>query len=224
MTEYYLYINLIIMILVGFIGIVATLAGFLGIQRRRPLFIIHRGWFLGYYLLFFVFTTLLLASLGINALEIDNEKISFGTVLVVVLISAFLTFLLAVLPSLWGSRSTSSVMILGINGKVMDLLGQALEKEGIAYREINEYIKLPDLDAMIHTTQWSVVGYAALKIDPKKARPVLGKIIQTIKAYDKDHSDHFSLRFMILLVFFGLVLSGVGVLLAYSLIKIIAIV
>lgn len=162
-----------------------------------------------------------MASYGIRIIQIDNEIIRFESILVVILLSALAAFLLGVLPRLWRSRSTSTVLILGINGKVLDLLSQAMEKEGIAYQEIHEYIKLTDLDAMVYTTLWSVVGYAALKIDPPTARSVLERIIQTMKAYDKDHNDHFSLRFMILLVFFGLLLAVIGIFFAYSFLTIV---
>jgi hypothetical protein len=126
-----------------------------------------------------------------------------------------------VLPRLWRSKSTASATIHGINNKVLDLLHQVLVEEGIAYREMHGDFSLTDLNAVIYTTLWSDVGYATLRIDPKDKLPVLEKIIQTMKEYDKEHSDHFSINFMILQVFCGLVLAGFGMFVAYLFVKIV---
>ncbi len=219
MPQYHLYIYIIFLIIMAIIGIGAFIIGFLWMQKRRPVIITHQGWYLGYLFLLFVFWTLFLASFVIRFLEIDNENISFGSILIVVLLSALPAFLLGVLPRFWRSKSTANAMIFGINKKVLGLIRQALEKEGIAYDEAYEDFTLLELNARIYTTIWGGIGYAVVKIDPKRNLPVLEKIIQFMKEYDKDHNDHFSLRFMILLVFCGLLLAGIGLFLAYSFIK-----
>jgi hypothetical protein len=189
--------------------------------RRRPSYNVHQGWSLINCLFFFVFWTLLLASFGTRYLENDIENISIGSILIVFLISALLSFLAGVLPRLRRSKSTASAMIQGINKKVLDLIRRALEKEEIAYDEANEDFTLPQLNSRIYTTIWSGIGYAGLKIDPKETLPVLEKIIQFMKEYDKDHTDHFSIIFMILQVFCGLVLADVGIVITYLLFQIV---
>jgi hypothetical protein len=164
---------------------------------------------------------LFLASFGIQYLETRNENTSIISLLFVLLISALPAFLLGVLPRLMRTKSSSTTIILGINKKILDLIRQALGKEGIAYDETYEDFNLLGLNSRIYTTIWSGIGYASLKIDPKVTLPVLEKIIHFMKEYDKDNADHFSLRFMILLVLCGLLLAGIGIILAYSFVKIV---
>ena len=63
----------------------------------------------------------------------------------------------------------------GINKKVLDLIRQALGKEGIAFDETYEDFTLLKLNSRIYTTIWSGIGYANLKMDPKVTLPVLEK-------------------------------------------------
>jgi hypothetical protein len=86
---------------------------------------------------------------------------------------------------------------------------------------MHEDFELTDLNAVIYATLRSDVGYAMLRIDPKEKLPVLERIVQTMKEYDKDHSDHFPINFMILQVFCGLELVGFGMLVAYLFVKIV---
>jgi hypothetical protein len=80
----------------GIYGIGLAITGCQGILRRRPVYNVHQGFSLKNYLFFFVFWTTLLASFGTHHLEIDSENISFGSVLIIFLISALLAFLAGV--------------------------------------------------------------------------------------------------------------------------------
>jgi hypothetical protein len=221
MPQSHLYFFILLLIIAAIIGIGTAFVGFLGMQKRRPYFITQRIWFWGYYLLFFIFWTLFLASFVVRVLENHNVVFSFGSVLIVVLFSALPAFLLGVLPRLSRAKSTSRILILGINKKVKEIFRQSLEQGGINYREMHEDFEISDLNTKVEILLWSTVGYAELRFDPRKAKPVMEKIIQTMKAYNQDHSDHFSLRFMTLLVFFGLLMAGIGIFLAYSFLEIV---
>jgi len=221
MKSYHLYLDIVLLLIIMVIGIWILWEGIKGIWMRHPVYIVDRGPSFRDYLLRFLVWTVFIASIGIQILETNDNGLSLEGILVVLLVSISLSLLAGILPQIRRAKSSSTagVMILGINNKVLTLIGQTLTKEGIAFQEMHEDFELPDLNARIYTSLWSSVGYAMLKIDPKEKFPVLEKIIHAMKAYDKDHADHFSLKFMIILVLCGMVLAGVCIFLAYSLIK-----
>jgi hypothetical protein len=224
MTYYHFYFYIIMALWLTVVGFRFLLLGLRGLFLRKcPVYVVGRNPPFRDYLYNFLVWMIFITSFGIRILDIDGNRFSPGNILLVLLISGLLTLFLKILPQ-WRiakTGSTAEVVILGINKKVLDLIRQALGKEGIAFDETHEDFALLELNARIYTTIWSGIGYATLKIDPKEQLPILEKIIQFMKAYDNDHSDHFSCKFMILEALCGLVLAGAGIVFAYLFLQIV---
>jgi hypothetical protein len=214
MTNYRPYFGLLIMIFVVISGALIMLSGVHGIWRRKPNYFIYHG--MGMHLLLFLIWACIFSYFGIGFIPV-TVKYNFGIIFAVILVATLLAFLIYLLPHLWRSKTVSrvSIIITGINEKVFDLLRQALVEEGIEFKEMHGDFDLLDLNAVIYTNVWHSIGFATVIIEPGDKLPVLEKIVRLMKAYDKDHGDHFSANCMILQIVSGLVVIIIGLVFVY---------
>ena len=209
MTHYHLFLDLLLTIAVWIYGGLVIFAGFRGMWKRRPVYIINQG--IRTHLLVFGFWTIYFASFMVEYIEIDN-RITIGHTLIILLVSAIFFFVLNLLPYFRKPKSESElkVTIHGVNNKVLELLRRAFVKEGINFEERPRYYYLPDHNSIVTISAWGIVGYAAIKFHPEEKLPIWEKIILDMKEYDDGHYDHYSIIFMILQILLGMAIIGVA--------------
>jgi hypothetical protein len=221
MVHYYLFI--VVSFLIGMYGIYLSISGFQGTFHRHPVYNFRQGLSLPILLFYFVFMTVLVSTFGVEYIEVDNKNISIGSVILIFLGAAILALLFGVLPRLRKTNTSTEVTIHGINKKLLEILRQALTKEKIMYQEMNENFSLPELNAMIYTSFVPSVNYATLRIVPNDNLPLLEKIVQELKEYDRNNNDHFALKISLMLqALGGAILFLAGLILAILFYKIVA--
>jgi len=216
---YHFYLTLLLMVIIVLIGVAVTFSGIEGVWKRRPVYIVTRGISIPLYILSFVIWTIIAAASGIEILENHNRVSSGWGIVIVFIVSVLLGLLVGVwIPYLRSIKSPEGVKILGINKKVLNLLRQSLGKEGIAFRETQDEFYLEDQKAIIYFSIWRGIGYASIRIFPADTFSRLSKIISEMRKYDNDHTDHFSIKFMILQILIGTLIIGIGLTFIYFII------
>jgi hypothetical protein len=215
MKYYALIARLIIFLYLTQYGIRLILSGAKGLAGRRPVYTRNKPQriidMLGYFLIWFLVYSIGFIRLTATANSETSLEWNPAGIFLAVLVAGMMTLYIGIR----GRRAAASYAVAGLDRRVLEVIEDALERSGIAYREQFEDYDLVGLQSTIYTSISGGIGFAGMRIEPEENMPILDRVVENMKRHTEENGELFRPLPMILLMVLGILVILIGAITSY---------